>query len=87
MATSVATWSLRERAVCSLPPTGPDDLGEPALDRHVHVLVVRQDLEAVVVDLGADLGQAHARSPPGRSAPMIPLVSSMRACASDCSMS
>jgi hypothetical protein len=23
MATSVATWSLRERAVCSLPPTAP----------------------------------------------------------------
>ena len=23
MATSVATWSLRERAVCSRPPTGP----------------------------------------------------------------
>ena len=44
--TSVATWSLRERAVCSLPPTRPDDLGQPALDRHVDVLVVGREREA-----------------------------------------
>ena len=40
-ARSVATWSLRDRAVWSLPANRPDDLGEPALDRHVDVLVVR----------------------------------------------
>ena len=58
IATSVATWSLRERAVCSLAPGVADDLGEPALDRHVHVLVVGLDLEPVLVDLRADLGEA-----------------------------
>ena len=45
-ATSVATWSLRERAVCSLPPTGAGDLGQPPLDRHVDVLVVVGEREA-----------------------------------------
>ena len=35
-----------------------DDLGEPPLDRHVHVLVVRLDLEAVLVDLRPDCAEA-----------------------------
>ena len=37
---------------------GADELGEAALDRHVDVLVVRVDLEAVVFDLRAHLPQA-----------------------------
>ena len=51
---SVATWSLRERAVCSLPPTGPDDLGQPPLDRHVDVLVVGLERERAAVELACD---------------------------------
>jgi hypothetical protein len=43
IATSVATWSLRERAVCRRPPTGPAELGQPPLDRHVDVLVVLEN--------------------------------------------
>ena len=34
---SVTTWSLRERAVCSRPAAGPDDLGQPRLDVQVDV--------------------------------------------------
>ena len=71
IATSVATWSLRERAVCSRAPASPDDLGEPPLDRHVHVLVVGLDLEPVLVDLGADLVEAALDGLPGRPRPMI----------------
>ena len=36
----------------------PDQLDQPPLDRHVDVLVVRPDLERVLVDLLADRGQA-----------------------------
>ena len=58
MATSVATWSLRERAVCSRRAGIAGDLGQPPLDRHVDVLVVGVDLEAVALDLGAHLVEA-----------------------------
>ena len=77
-ARSVATWSFRERAVCSLPPTRPDQLGQAALDRHVDVLVVLAELEAPLVELAADavealgdlpeLGRRRARrASPGRA--------------------
>ena len=52
-ATSVATWSLRERAVCSLPPTGAGELGQPPLDRHVDVLVVRAGPRSVPPSISA----------------------------------
>ena len=55
IATSVATWSLRERAVWSLPPDRPDDLGHPALDRHVDVLVAVGERERSVGELALDL--------------------------------
>ena len=54
-----------------LAPHRPGDLGEPALDRHVHVLVARLDHEAVLVDLRAhglqallDPGQVLVRDDP-----------------------
>ena len=68
-AMSVATWSLRDRAVCSLPPTGPDDLGQPALDRHVDVLVAGLEREGARLELGRDRVEARAaarRPPPAR---------------------
>ena len=54
IAMSVATWSLRERAVCSLPPTGADDLGQPALDGHVDVLVGVRERELALFELALD---------------------------------
>ena len=87
IARSVATWSLRERAVCSLPPTGPTISVSAPLDRHVDVLVVGREREAA-------LARARARPasrPPSsasRSAPaMMPRAASMRAWARDCAMS
>ena len=41
---SVATWSLRERAVCSRPAAGPISSASRALD--VHVDVFERALEA-----------------------------------------
>ena len=55
---SVATWSLRERAVWSLPAGRADQLGEPPLHGHVHVLVVLVDLETALLDLLARGDQA-----------------------------
>ena len=57
-ATSVATWSLRERAVCSRPPDRARQLGEPPLDGHVDVLVVGREREAALAQLGLDRVQA-----------------------------
>ncbi len=51
IARSVTTWSLRERAVCRRPPTGPDDLGQAPLDRHVDVFVVGLEREAPLAQL------------------------------------
>ncbi len=43
---SVATWSLRERAVWSRPAAGADQLLEPRLDIEVDVLVLGAEGEA-----------------------------------------
>ena len=40
----------------------PGDLGQPALDRHVDVLVVGQELEGAVLELGRDLRRGRCRS-------------------------
>jgi hypothetical protein len=50
----VATWSLRERAVCSRPADRAGELGQPPLDGHVDVLVGRREREAPVAQLGLD---------------------------------
>ncbi len=52
---SVATWSLRERAVCRRPAAGPDQLGEPRLDVEVDVFVLVAEHKGAGFDLGADL--------------------------------
>ena len=52
---SSATWSLRLRPVWSLAPVGAGDLGDPALDRGVDVLVRGRELERALVQLGPDL--------------------------------
>ena len=66
IATSVATWSLRERAVWSLPPAGAGDLGQPALDRHVDVLVVRRARRSCPPRSPRAPRRGRARSPRGR---------------------
>ena len=58
IATSVATWSLRERPVWSLPASGADLLAEQPLDRHVDVLVGVLEAEAVLGHPRADPLQA-----------------------------
>ena len=50
-ATSVVTWSLRERAVCSARRRGRQ-LGDAALDGHVDVLVVGLERERALAQLG-----------------------------------
>ena len=51
---SVATWSLRLRPVWILAPASPGELGDPALDRGVDVLVGRREHEGVRRELGLD---------------------------------
>ena len=78
IAMSVATWSLRERAVCSLPPTGADDLGQPPLDRHVDVLVGVQERELAGVELGLRRGRAPPSSASRSASVMIPAAGEHR---------
>ena len=59
---SVATWSLRERAVCSRPAGVADQLLEPALDVHVHVFERARELQAC---------RPRSRPAPGRGPAMI----------------
>ena len=56
---SVATWSLRERAVCSRPAAGPISSREPRLDVHVDVFELRRENgKRPGLDLGIDRVQA-----------------------------
>ena len=54
IARSVATWSLRERPVWIFAADPAGDLGQPALDRHVDVLVGRLEWELARLELGLD---------------------------------
>ena len=47
---SVATWSLRERAVCSRPAGGADQFGQPRLDIHVDVFELALEDESAIGD-------------------------------------
>ena len=87
MPTSVATWSLRERPVWSLPASGPIDLRQPALDRHVDVLVGVVELELAALHLRADLLERRSRAALSSSAVSTPISRSARAWARDWSMS
>ena len=86
IATSVATWSLRERAVCSLPPTGPT------------ISVSRRSIAMWMSSSSSRNANSPASSSSStRSSPlssasrsasqMIPAAASIFACARDCSMS
>ena len=84
---SVATWSLRERAGVQALAGVADQRGQALLDVEVHVLEV---------DATTRSRRARSRrgSPPGRArcrrgpaAQMMPAAASMRACASEPSMS
>ena len=59
---SVATWSLRERAVCSRPAAGADQLGKAMLDVHVDVLERGVLGDAVALIFVRDPVEALARS-------------------------
>ena len=52
---SVATWSLRERAVWRRPAGAPISSCEPRLDVEVDVLVLGAEGKGAGLDLGADL--------------------------------
>ena len=52
---SVATWSLRERAVCRRPAGVADQFGQARLDIHMDVFEGGAKDELVVVDFLADL--------------------------------
>ena len=80
---SVATWSLRERAVWSLPPTGPGDLGQAPLDRHVDVLVGGVELEGALLELGRDRVEARAAARRPRRPRGCPASASIATCALD----
>ena len=85
-ATSVATWSLRERAVCSLPPTGPTSSvrrRSTAMWMSSSAGSTRNESEATSSRTRASPRSSSARSPPS----MIPARASMRAWASELSMS
>ena len=53
--TSVTTWSLRLRPVCSLRPTSPSSLDQGLLDVRVDVFELDGELELAALDLGADV--------------------------------
>ena len=63
---SVATWSLRQRPVCSLPATGAHQLAQAPLDGGVDVLIAGRELEGAALELCAHLLQPvdqRARAP------------------------
>ena len=86
IARSVTTWSLRERAVCSRPPTGPTS---SVRRRSIAMWMSSSSVverEALLGELGFDGIQAASSA--SRSASReIPRAASMRACARDCAMS
>ena len=55
--TSVATWSLRLRAVCSFRPTSPDPVDQGRLDVHVDVFALEDERELPRLDLRPDFRQ------------------------------
>ena len=86
IATSVATWSLRERAVWSLPPTGPTI----SVSRRSTAMWMSSSSSSNRNDPPSS--SSATRSSPCNSASrsdseMIPAAASMVACARDCSMS
>ena len=54
---STATWSLRERAVCSRPAAGPTISLKPAFDVHMDVLERARERKRPCLDFAFDLGE------------------------------
>ena len=70
---SVATWSLRDRPARSLPPSsGAGPLDQAALQRRVHVLVVRRRAERAGRDVGRRAWPARRASPASSSSVSSP---------------
>ena len=86
IATSVATWSFRERAVWSFPPTGP----MISVSRR-SIAMWMSSSSSSTTKLSLSISSRTASRPRSicsrSSSPMIPLRVSMRAWASDCSRS
>src|SRR3954469_22426635 len=85
-ATSVATWSLRERAVCSRPPTGP------AISVRRRSIAMWMSSSSAANGKLPSLSSRSAASSPSSSAArsasvMTPRAASIRACARDCATS
>ena len=76
---AVATWSLRLRPVWSLAPGGAGELGDPALDRGVDVLVGRRELERA--RRRARLRRGRARRAPSRASSSVSSADARRASA------
>ena len=87
MATSVATWSLRDRAVCSLPPTGPTI----SVSRRSIAMWMSSSPSAngnePVLELGPHLLQAALQLVASSASVMIPCAASIAAWATDWSTS
>src|SRR4051794_17631304 len=83
---SVATWSLRERAVCSLPPTGPAS----SVTRRSMAMWMSSSSPAKG-NSSRSSSPATASSAPSResrsSSLMMPCEASISACARDCATS
>jgi hypothetical protein len=81
-ATSVATWSLRERAVCSLPPTGP---ASSVTRRSTAMWMSSSSWSKSKPPLtsSASTASSAASSASRSSSPMICWAASIRACARD----
>jgi len=82
IAISVATWSLRERAVWSLPPTGPSS----SVSRR-SIAIWMSSSSTWTSNVSSSISFRTAASPRSSetrsSAPMMPRLASIRACAID----
>ena len=79
---AVATWSLRERPVCTFAPEVPETLGEHALDGRVNVLVRVLDELGLIADVGelpcaASPASVFVSTPAASSAPTCAVVPEM----------
>ena len=84
---SVATWSLRERAVCSRPASGADQLGKPRLDVECGCPRARARRRTRLLRFLAGSCLDRRRSFPHRPPRRCPSAASMRAWACEPAMS
>ena len=84
---SVATWSLRERAVCSRRPGSPISSVQPRLDVQVDVLERVAEREARRLDLAPRSASRPVRIASRSALREMPAVASIAACAAEPAMS